>query len=333
VRLSAAPFPILELAIRAEMREPLQLPQFAGSMLRGAYGTALRRLACMTGLPACAPCPLRQTCPFPALFEPPPSDLSCVGIARAVATGTPPYVILPPADGPRALLPGHCLEFGMRLFGQAVDRLPFVIQAWRQALRRGLGKERARAELVEVFQRPAGTDDWALLYEASTGALNPPLAMKTRFPAPIGPNGQKLTLRLLTPLRLVSNGIPLKAQDLTPRRIVGDIVRRARAIAAQAGSAEAQAEVAAWPVEEWLGLTPRIESEAAVRWRDWRRYSNRQKQGMTLGGLVGEMTWRNVAPEVASLLELGALIHVGKECVFGFGRMEIAPGETPRRDS
>lgn len=51
--------------VTLEALEPLDLPAYLGSTLRGAFGQAFRRLAC----PARGdePCPLPETCPWPYL--------------------------------------------------------------------------------------------------------------------------------------------------------------------------------------------------------------------------------------------------------------------------
>ena len=41
-----------------EVTVPLRLPEYAGSMIRGVFGRALRRLACMTREKDCKACPL-----------------------------------------------------------------------------------------------------------------------------------------------------------------------------------------------------------------------------------------------------------------------------------
>ena len=42
----------------------IRLPDYAGSMLRGAFGHALRSIGCITREKDCAACPLRRDCPY-----------------------------------------------------------------------------------------------------------------------------------------------------------------------------------------------------------------------------------------------------------------------------
>ena len=81
------PVAVMRLRFLVVAQDPLRLPFFAGSMLRGAYGHALRRLVCLTRAPACENCSLRATCPFPRLFEPFGRPVEAVGLPVRKRTG------------------------------------------------------------------------------------------------------------------------------------------------------------------------------------------------------------------------------------------------------
>ena len=63
------PLPIARYRFSARALDAVQLPHYAGSLLRGQFGAALRHLACMTRQPSCTDCPLRSTCPYTRIFE------------------------------------------------------------------------------------------------------------------------------------------------------------------------------------------------------------------------------------------------------------------------
>jgi hypothetical protein len=66
--------------------------------------------------------------------------------------------------------------------------------------------------------------------------------------------------------------------------------------------------------------------EAKLAWKDWTRYSSRQKTAMQMGGLVGE-----IVVELAQgsplwpYLWLGQWVHVGKGTSMGLGHYTIGP--------
>lgn len=307
--LAHAPFPLLDLVFEAAFEEPWKLPPFPGGLLRGAFGSALRSLACMTGFRSCTGCPLRHTCPYPILFEPPPRDLSAAGLARCHEGLPPPFILrVPQAD----VATDGRLTFGMRLVGPAIDRLAYVIEAWRRALARGLGRDRVRGALLRVVAEPDGEPVWE--------------GEEIRHPEVLGRTlplaGPQLLLVSRTPIRLQSGGERAPLAHLTPRVLVAAIVRRARLLAAQCGP-DAEAQVRGWPVGAWLESADGIAHERALAWRDWYRFSARQQRRMNLGGYVGRWRWAHVPDPLQGLLALGALIHVGKEASFGLGAYEV----------
>jgi serine/threonine protein kinase len=65
-----------------------------------------------------------------------------------------------------------------------------------------------------------------------------------------------------------------------------------------------------------------------TRWVDWERFSSRQQVKMKMGGIVGTAAY--LAPEEGYYsrfwpwLKLGELLHIGKNTVFGLGKMRIS---------
>ena len=318
--LPTLPVDVARLRLTVQAQERIALPFFAGSMLRGAYGHALRRLVCMTGLPACDGCPLRTSCPFPRLFDPFGVDVAAVGLAGGSAKPPPPFAIDPPPLGSKTVEPGQPWTIGVRLFGKAIRDLPLVIEAWRRALSRGLGALHARGLLVAV--ECWSGDDWLAIYDPDTSRLEelPPI----RSSVPTGAASSNLVITFVTPLRLQSNARRLKREDISARRLVSDAVRRARLVVATAGGPDAQAVVAGWPVRAWLEEAEHVGLTETLRWVDWTRHSNRQGQTMTLGGWLGTITVSNASEAVLAALALGELTGLGKETVFGFGQYSLS---------
>src|SRR5438874_1544182 len=94
---------VLPLWIAARAIEPIELPRYSGSTLRGAFGAALKRLVCVRpDLPQCDPCPLIDRCAYPYLFETQaggqPGTVGFTDLPR-------PYVIHAPA-GEQRIPPG-----------------------------------------------------------------------------------------------------------------------------------------------------------------------------------------------------------------------------------
>lgn len=317
--LDQSPFPVGVYRIEASLGGDLKLPDHAGSMLRGVFGHALRRTACMTGLKDCVSCPLRLTCPYPALFEAPAPHPHR---HRSLTSAPNPYVIVPPKWGERVLSADEPLIFHMCLFGQALDRLPFVIHAWRQALGRGIGRDRVRAFVTRIIAENGSTE--SCIFDAAEGTIEPHDIVPVSPLSKPGEENLDWALVFETPYRTQEQGVPLGCNVITPRRLIADIIRRARLIADFHGSARMDPHLTdVWPVDDWLTMADVLIHHRELHWQEWRRYSARQKRGMNIGGLRGRWIWRSVPPALLALLRLGSLMHVGKETVFGFGRLRV----------
>ena len=59
--MESVTLPMVRYRIAFEVTEPVHLPEYSGSTIRGAFGGALRRVACMTRQKDCKACPLYRS--------------------------------------------------------------------------------------------------------------------------------------------------------------------------------------------------------------------------------------------------------------------------------
>lgn len=314
------PFPLPALptlTLEAELvaGAPARLPPYKGSLLRGAWGHALRDLACQMGPEQpCASCPLRAGCFYPPLFEPviegdPPPFLE--GLPAA-----PRPFLFEPEGEQQAFATRDPLRFRLVLIGRAVALQGHAVLALERMARRGLGARRHGFELADVAfvtedgSRVPGYDLARRRWVCEAPALEP-----TVDPAP-----ERAVLRFLTPTRIKAAG-QLRAQ-VGFRELAFRLLRRVLELAT----------VHAPGAEVYWDLEPLLERAAGVHvlrsdvvWQDWDRYSNRQQRKMTLGGFVGEMEIEGDLAPFWPLLRTGEIVHVGKGTTFGLGRMVVEP--------
>ncbi len=133
-------------------REPLDLPSYLGSTLRGAFGHAFRTVAC----PAVGgKCPIPNQCPYHLIFEtsPPP---------RAAALRTHediprPFVIAParrqpiPAARRQRFESGDKLFFDLVLIGRAQEFFPYFVVALREITKIGRGANLVELDRIEAL--------------------------------------------------------------------------------------------------------------------------------------------------------------------------------------
>lgn len=314
------PFPLARYHFSFEVTAPLRLPEYAGSALRGAFGHALRQLACTTRDNNCDGCLLHSTCAYPAIFAPPPRSNSL----GTIATPPVPYVIEPPPWGARDYMPGETLEFGFNLIGRATENLPLCIMAWRRAFSRGVGAGKGTAELRQISVK---SENGEICIHKPGGVIEPHAVQILLEEVPVP---ERVTLNFITPLRLQENGRALTPNRLFPRPLLTALLRRASLLAEYHGSGPL---LGAEEFRKLAATAELVHGNRQLEWHDWTRRSSRQQRTMQLGGLMG--SWQlagDIAPFM-SFLRLGACLHVGKEASFGMGRylLEI-PGQPSRAE-
>lgn len=326
--LLVSTLPIARYRFTARVLDALELPPYAGSLLRGQFGAALRHLACMTRQPSCTDCPLRSTCPYPRIFEAPAPPAHSLQRFSAIPNA---YVVEPPepaiaAEGASiapVLEPGQTLSFHMVLMGSAIEQLPLVIVAWQRALQHGLTKSRSRAELLQVQWLDAND-----LPQTVWTAAQPRLqAHAASLQCPAVPSDlEAVTLHIHTPLRLQHQGQPLRPHQLGARTLLSAVARRAALVL------EFHAQQPQWGthVPATVAKAPQLSEQRELHWFDWKRYSSRQQQTMALGGVLGTWQLHGPADTLAQLwpwLWLGQWLHVGKNATMGLGGYRLTAGQ------
>jgi CRISPR-associated endoribonuclease Cas6 len=316
--------PYLRLAVTLRAEEPALLPAFHGSMLRGAFGHALRRLVCTMGPEQpCASCLLRRACAYPRIFEPfvegePPPFLR--GIAQAVR----PYVF--ESQGGAGLLPpGGDLKLDLLLFGQAIDLQAYALLALERMARAGLGSRRIPFRLTRVEAPVPGSAPGGsartLFAEGSSFSPDPAPPVWAE-PAPLP--GSRITLRFVTPLRL-------KVRDRFDdrpsfRTLAFNMLRRVLELA----HAHVPGAAVDWSFRPFLEQAAGVQVvDSQLVWQEHERWSNRQQTAMKLGGVVGTMVLEGDLAPFGPLLRTAEIVHVGKGATFGLGQVEIMAAHEP----
>lgn len=297
--------PLLSLTFEVQQQQDLLLPHHAGSMLRGAFGTALRRLACITRQDNCKTCPLYRCCAYVQLFETP---VPVSHQSNAPLQVVNPYVIKAPPMGKRLIGAGQTWHFGMTLMGAAIDQLPLVTYAWREACERGFGKHQNQAQLLAVYQ--ANTR----LYQHDQQFVMPRVEQVS---VPV--LGQQVQLCFSTPLRLQHEGhVILRAKQLSASLLLMALAKRVQRMADLHTPDAPQLDFAALKEASLqVGVDYHLTRDRLLR------YSNRQNQSMDLQGLVGDIFLHGDLTPFAMLLALGEQIHVGKSATFGLGQYRL----------
>lgn len=325
--------------ITLEALEPVMLSFFSAATLRGAFGWSFKRLVCyQPQVKQCEGCLLRGQCPYPQVFEPPPpAGTIYAEQERAVA----PYVLRAPADAQRRFGAGELLSFEVVLMGRAITLLPYFALALQQLEQHGLGQGRARVKVRTIDllppRRPEGSGPQGegtvagggegdgksaggaviRLYDAAQPGLIhnhpgwPAGQWITEQPAP----GQ-VTIHFQSPTRVQSEGRVQGEPDF--HVLYRALLRRTSALCTV--HTEQMWET------DFAGLAEAARSvktvAASMKLERRQRHSDRQGE-MEFWGAEGIMVYGGDLTPFWPLLQLGQVIHVGKNCTFGLGQYQV----------
>lgn len=299
------------LTIELDALEPVKLPRYKGSVLRGGFGAAFRRVSCPFPRRACSECLLRQSCAYSYVFETPRPENA--GILHRSYAVPHPFIIEPPEDEATSLVPGEKLEFGFTLVGRALDYVPYFLYAFEQMAERGLGPGRRRLLVASVRQ------NGQMYYDGSSKSIVSPLRKHLlRFDLPRN-KVESATLTFETPTRIIHRG--KMARRLHFHILMRSLLRR---IGLLALLHDRPAEI------DHRGLIAASEavetSDMVLAGYEWRRYSGRQERIVEMEGMTGTVTYEGDLGLFLPYLQAGEILHVGKGTAFGMGRYRMEVG-------
>ena len=285
---------------------------YKGSMLRGSLGTFLKKTCCTIHRQSCDSCLLAHTCAFPAIFIGKTTHRE-----ESYASLPPPYCLHATDTGKTFYAVGESFIFHITLFSYAIEYLPYFVHAFLLAGKKGMGKN---------TEDMHGTFDIENIFYQ-----NQPIFHKEKQQIDI-PGGETLllpcwdashagmgTLRvhLKTPCRFkTANHL---SADLSFRQLFQLIVRRIRSIWAMDGE-----NVMFDDFSAMLDKTDSVQTvENCLYWKDWTRYSSRQKSSMQLGGLTGSIRYYGDLAAFQPFFSLAEQLNIGKQTSFGLGEIQF----------
>lgn len=309
---------------QCRLTTPASFSAYKGSMLRGSLGTFLKKTCCTVRRNSCDDCMLAQNCAFPLLFIGKPTE----GGGQP-ATLPPPYCIEPCDTGKTAYEAGEGFSFSLTLFSYAVGYLPYFVHAFILAGQNGMGKtlEDGRGSFVLEDILHNGRS----IFCRESQKIDIPQGDSLSLPvwdSELHGAGE-LLVRLVTPCRFKSDN--RLAAELPFRLLFNLVVRRIRTLWALDGE-----NVKFDGFSAMLDRADSIETvETCLFWKDWTRYSSRQKSSMQLGGLQGSVRYRGDLAAFLPFFALAESLHIGKQTSFGLGqiRFEWMPDGTDTRRS
>jgi hypothetical protein len=310
---------MLKLRFEAEVTDAGTLPKFFGPTIRGALGTMLRKIACVTHTDECKSCLLHIQCPYARFFEPyMPVDHP---FSHRLSQMPRPFVlsVQPPEDKPVSLQQGSKLTFGITIWHNAEALLPYIVITAQKMLERGIGTG-VRAKLMRVIaEHPDGDKT---IFCSDDGLLSTALPTVSAEEVMTTKEAQikRLTISFVTPTRIDIGG---KLQNpITFKALVRAANERARAIFWAYEKMETP-----WDGKRLIKLATDVHTEdGEQKWVDLQRYSRRQNTRLKIGGIIGWQTFSGDAlSEFIPMLRLMEWLHVGKLTTMGLGKITLHP--------
>jgi CRISPR/Cas system endoribonuclease Cas6 (RAMP superfamily) len=319
-----------------EAIEPLDLPAYLGSTLRGAFGHAFRAVACPA--PSGGDCPIPAQCPYHVIFETSPPEGS-----QALRTHEEiprPFVISPlQSSGDRnesrqIFQRGDEVSFELLLVGRAQEFFPYFVVALREVDRIGRARRAVELKRIEALspsplQLPdtgegqgggAVTAGASVVYQSTDNLVRGSAASITLDDCEwrgLQPAPRELTIEFITQTRLKHEGRFIRRPEFQVlfRRLLGRLSSLARF---HCGAA----------LE--LDFRSLIDESVSIRlvrddtkWTRWQRYSSRQDRRMEWEGIIGRARYEGDFAPFWKFLKFGEFGHVGHGATFGLGKYRV----------
>ena len=301
----------LPLELNCRFSSPAPLPAFKGSSLRGAFGHALKSVTCALRRQDCASCLLAKSCAYNLIF-------ATEKLANSRLSARPhPYILNPPASSQQDWQSGEEFRFGLTLLGPAARFLPHILYAVEEMGRTGLGREAREGAGRFVLAELRLCGEERPLYTETDRTLQQPPELPWLRVEPPGRTLAELGLELQTPLRLKDQNSLQNSLNFTA--LIRAALRRVSALEEHYGEGKPELDY-----RGLLVLADKVETvQAELRWQEHRRYSNRQRREMLLGGMVGKLRFRGELTPFLPLLRYAEAVNLGKQTVFGLGKIHL----------
>jgi hypothetical protein len=285
-----------------------------GNVLRGAFGSIFRKIACVPECTDARTCEIRAGCPYARIFEPASIGESPSGFADWPR----PFVFRASHLDARAVRPGERFHFDVHLFQLRDPVIAYFVLTFAQLGREGLGPGRGRATLIGVEQLDAAGQVVERLFDGRSLLGSGEFAATELSLEPAGDPVRRLVVRFLTPTELKLE------QKIAARPEFGVLAARLRDRLSTLSDLYGDGPLGM----DFAGFGERAAAVSMTRCELERvevdRVSTRSGQRHSLGGFVGVAEYEGELGEFVPFLRAGRFCGVGRQTTWGKG--EIAVG-------
>ncbi len=309
---SALLFRFHPLRLNFVARESIYFPPGkSANILRGAFGTIFRRIACVPQCPGASSCEIRATCPYAQMFEP-SSDRSPSGFGDLPR----PFVFRAWHLDGRTIAAETAFHFDLNLFDIRNPAIAYLVLAFAQLGHEGLGPQRRPVELTSVWQLDLDGQPATRLFDGTSlvGSQVPPQELNLEAQPELV---RRIRLNFVTPTELkIGDGLATKPE-------FGVLAARIRDRLSILGQTYGDGPLAIdFKAFGERALSVRM-TQCAVHQVDVDRRSSRTGQVHSIGGFVGEAEYEGELSEFLPYLSAAKWTGVGRQTVWGKGEVEL----------
>lgn len=235
-----------------------------------------------------------------------------------------PYVLNPPVTEQQPYKQHENITFNLVLLGPATSFLPHIVYAVEEMGKTGVGSGVKTGDGRFALQAVSTSIDAskeapAVLYEERNKTLQTPLQYpRLDLDDAKVDDVRELAIDLVTPLRIKEEN-KLQGQ-INFSTLVRAALRRVTLMEEHYGNGELKLDYKSL-IQRALVIQTRSQD---VRWHEYTRYSNRQKQNMLFGGLTGHLHFQGDLSPFLPLFNYCRHINLGKQTAFGLGKIRVA---------
>lgn len=311
---------ITELNFKLRAKDMIRLPEHPGSTIRGALGHGLYNVCCSLRNNSCEKCNLRSNCAYSLLFNPFLAGKEREDSSTRFYNKPRPFIIRSKSHK-KLYEKEDTIEFSIILYGYLKNFIPFIIESWRYLEQVGLGANRGKFQLEEVWQTNGIEGSAKRIYSWQDNIIHNCDIAVTGHDIEVYSRHfkgkDKITISLETPALLKYNKDFVDRVDF--HIFIQNLYRRLSSLSYFYGSKRLELDF-----NDCIDRARNIDIlTEETKWLQWERLSNRQGRKIAMYGLIGEITYSGELDEFIEYLVWGQYTGIGKNTTFGQGVYRI----------
>ncbi len=309
-------FQYRHIIIIAKATRDCVLPEFKGSMLRGAFGHTFKKIACsMKQIKNCKVCPLNKVCSYYYCFETPVPDDSVY--LQELSFAPHPFLFKLNDLGKTHYQKDDTFQFELIIIGKRNEYFPYFVHCTITMLEKiGLTKNKYTFAVQAIYAKENLRKKTLIYNKGDEKIIATPAVSYKKKRSP--KKSDHLSIKTITPWRIKHEGHLSRNIDFYI--IIKNILRRASLLS----YFHHDGIMLDFDFKNIVEQAKNIQTVSSkIHDKQIIRYSSRQETKMRFDGIEGEFQFDGNIQPFLPLIQFGELIHIGKNTAFGFGEYKM----------